>query len=42
MLRIDLIHDGSTKTRTPESGNGNGNGNGITEWQFLKIKGFSS
>ena len=40
MLRIDLIHDGSTKTRTPESGNGNGNG--ITEWQFLKIKGFSS
>ena len=42
MLRIDLIHDGSTKTRNPESGNGNGNGNGITEWQFLKIKGFSS
>ena len=40
MLRIDLIHDGSTKTRNPESGNGNGNG--ITEWQFLKIKGFSS
>ena len=41
MLRIDLIHDGSTKTRNPESGNGNGSGNGITEWQFLKIKGFS-